>query len=96
MDPGSRTLAVQDFRHTLQAEEERVADFTCWLECTFNIAYGREGMSTETHDTLLHGQLQEVSELEKKLCIEQQQYLGLRTTKHFVLQPIMRRSGLLR
>ena len=59
LDPGSRTLAVQEFRHTLQAEEERVADFIYRLERTFNIAYGREGISTETHDTLLHGQLQD-------------------------------------
>ena len=59
LDPGSRTLAAQDFRHTLRAEVERVAHFIRRLERTFNIAYGREGMSTETRDTLLHGQLQD-------------------------------------
>ena len=57
LDPGNQTLAVQDFRHIVQAEEEKVADFICQLKRTFNIAYGREDMSVETHDTLLHGQL---------------------------------------
>ena len=59
LDPGSRTLAAQDFRHTSQIDEERVADFIRRLERTFNVAYGREGMSSETRDTLLHGQLQD-------------------------------------
>ena len=59
LDPGSRTLAAQDFRHTSQTDEERVADFIRRLERTFNVAYGREGMSSETRDTLLHGQLQD-------------------------------------
>ena len=59
LDPGSWTLAAKDFWHTLQAEEERVADFICRLERTFNIAYGTEGMSTEIRDTLLHGLLQD-------------------------------------
>ena len=59
LDPGSRTLAAQEFRHTTQGDTERVADFIRWLEHTFNIAYGREGMSVETRDTLLHGQLQD-------------------------------------
>ena len=59
LDPGSRTLAAQDFRHTSQTDEERVADVIHRLERTFNVAYGREGMSSETRDTLLHGQLQD-------------------------------------
>ena len=59
LDPGSRTLAAQDFRHTSQADEEKVADFIRRLERMFNVAYGREGMSVETRDTLLHGQLQD-------------------------------------
>ena len=48
LDPESWTHAAQDFRHTVQAEEEKIADFIGWLECTFNITYGREGMSVET------------------------------------------------
>ena len=54
-----RALAAQDFRHTIQGEAEPVADFIRRLEQTFRIAYGKDSMSTETRDTLLHGQLQE-------------------------------------
>ena len=50
LDPGSRTLAAQDFRHTSQAEDEKVADFIRWLECAFNVGCGREGMQAETRD----------------------------------------------
>ena len=60
LDPGSRTLAAQEFRHTTQGDTEKVADFIRRLERTFNIAYGMEGISVETRDTLLHGQLQDV------------------------------------
>ena len=59
LDPGGRALAAQDFRHTAQGEAESAADFIRRLERTFCIAYGRDGMSGETRDTLLHGQLQE-------------------------------------
>ena len=59
LDPGSRTLAAQEFHHTSQGDNEKVAYFIGRLECTFNVAYGREGMSVETRDTLLHGQLQD-------------------------------------
>lgn len=59
LNPGSRTLAAQEFRHTSQSYNERVADFIRRLERTFNVAYGREGMSMETRDTLLHGHLQD-------------------------------------
>ena len=59
LDPGSRTLSVQDFRHTLQGVGKCVADFIRRLEHTFNTAYGKDGMSVETWDTLLHGQLQD-------------------------------------
>ena len=59
LDPGGRTLAAQEFRHTTQGEAERVADFIRRLERTFNVAYGWEGMFTEIRDALLHGQLQD-------------------------------------
>ena len=36
-----------------------MSDFIRWLERTFRIAYGRDAMSADTRDTLLHGQLQE-------------------------------------
>ena len=59
LDPGSNTLAAQDFRHTVQMEEEAVSDFIRRLERTFRIAYGRDAMSRGTRDMLLYGQLQE-------------------------------------
>ncbi len=59
LDPGSRTLAAQDYRHTRQGGQERMSTFIRRLERTFQIAYGHDSMSAETRDTLLHGQLQE-------------------------------------
>ena len=59
VDPGSRTLAAQDFRHLTQGEKEPVADFIRRLERVFRVAYGHDHMSAETRATLLHGQLQE-------------------------------------
>ena len=59
VDPGSRTLAAQDFRHITQGEKELVADFIHRLERTFRVAYRHDRMSAETRATLLHGQLQE-------------------------------------
>ena len=59
LDPGSRALVAQDFRHAAQREGETVADYISRLEQLFRRAYGREGMADETRDTLLHGQLQE-------------------------------------
>lgn len=59
LNPGGRALAAQDFHHTVQGETELVADFIRCLERTFRIAYGRDSMSAETRDTLLHSQLQE-------------------------------------
>ena len=59
LDPCSRALAAQDFRHTCQQENESVADFIRRLEQMFKLAYGRDGMSDETRGNLLHSQLQE-------------------------------------
>ena len=59
LDPCSRTLAAQDFRHAAQRRGEPVADFIRRLEQTFKLAYGRDKMSDETRETLLHSQLQE-------------------------------------
>ena len=59
LDPGSRTLAAQDFRHTRHEDNEPVTTYIRRLERTFQIAYGHDSMSMETRDTLLHGQLQE-------------------------------------
>ena len=59
LDPGLRTLAAQDFRHTRQKEAETVTDFIGRLERIFQLAYVRDPMSQETREMLLYGQLQE-------------------------------------
>ena len=59
LDPGGRMLAVQDFRHASQRDEETVADFIRRLERHFRVAYGRDGLGSETRNALLHSQLQE-------------------------------------
>ncbi len=59
LEPESKTMAAQDFRHTCQGETEGVAEYIRRLERVFKIAYGRDQMSTETREALLHGQLQE-------------------------------------
>ena len=59
LDPGSRALAAQDFRHTSQLEREPVPDYIHRLEQLFRRAYWHAGMSDETRETLLHSQLQE-------------------------------------
>ena len=59
LDPGGRALAAQDFRHSNQREHEPVGDFIRRLERTYQLAYGRDKMTTETRATLLHSQLQE-------------------------------------
>ena len=50
---------MQDFRHASQKGEEAVSDFIRRLERTFRIAYGRNGLSSETRSALLYAQLQE-------------------------------------
>ena len=52
-------MAAQDFRHLSQADTESVANYIRRLERTFRVAYGRDNMSKETRETLLHSQLQE-------------------------------------
>ena len=59
LDPHSRVLAAQEFRHAVQREDEPVAEYIRRLEQTYRKAYGRDRMSSETCDTLLFGQLQE-------------------------------------
>ena len=54
LDAGGRTMAAQD---VLQREREPVADIIRRLERTFQITFGRDQLSTETRNTLLHGQL---------------------------------------
>ena len=59
LDVGSKVMAAQDFRHTIQREHENVADFVRRLERVFSVAYGKEHMSQETREAFLYGQLQE-------------------------------------
>lgn len=59
LDPGSKTMAAQDFRHSLQKSSESVSDFIRQLEKTFQIAYGKDHLNHVTRDTLLYGQLYE-------------------------------------
>ena len=53
-------MAAQDFRHR---ESELVSDFIMKLQHLFQIVYGWDGMSIETRETLLYGQLHKVLEI---------------------------------
>ena len=90
LDPGSRALAAQDFRHTSQGDHKRVANFIRRLERTFYVAYGREGMSVETRDTLLHGQLQDALKHE---LMQAPAVSGARRIRSFVWPHGTRRSA---
>ena len=59
VDTGQRALAVQDFRHLHQSDNETAGDFIDRLEMTFQLAYGADVMAKETWLRLLQGQLQE-------------------------------------
>ena len=59
LDPSTKAVAAQDFRHAAQRDTESVQDFIRRVERTFRTAYGRDPMSSETRDTLLLCQLQE-------------------------------------
>ena len=59
LDPGSRVMAIQDFRHTIQREAETVADYLRRLERHFQLAYGCDGLRPETRETMLYSRLQE-------------------------------------
>ena len=86
LDPGSRILAAQDFRHCHQKEGELVRDFTRRLERTFQTAYGRDALVGKTRDTLLHGRLQEGLhfKLMKAPAVSEHYH-----TKNFVFLPVM-------
>ena len=59
LDPGSRVLAAQDFRHAIQRDDEPVADYIQRGERCFQIAYGHDSLSLETRETILYGKLKE-------------------------------------
>ena len=64
LDPGGKTLAIQDFRHASQRNDETVSDFIRRLERHYRVAYGRDGLGAETRNALMHSQLQEGLKLE--------------------------------
>ena len=59
LDPCSKVLAGQDFRRTVQTDNETVAGYICRLEKAFRIAFGNDKLGRETRETMLYGQLQE-------------------------------------
>ena len=59
LDPGSKTMAAQDFRHSAQKSGECVPDFIRRLEKTYQIAYGKDDLNQDTRDALLYSQLYE-------------------------------------
>ena len=46
LEPSSKAVAAQDFRHGMQKDSKSVSDFIRCMERTFRIAYGRDSMST--------------------------------------------------
>ena len=48
LDPGAETLAAQDFCHARQHSAESVGEFIHRVERTFQVACGRDYMSSET------------------------------------------------
>jgi len=94
LDPSSKVLAGQDFRHTTQGETETVANFIRRLERAFQVAYGNDKMSTDTREAILYGQLREALSLElmkslsvsgaisyKELCIYVSKERGAKTDR---------------
>ena len=59
LEGGSKTLAVQDFRHATQEPQEAVSDYIIRLEKIIRRAYGQDHMAEETRNALLYAQLQE-------------------------------------
>ena len=59
LDPGSKIMAAQDFRHASQEEMEKTRDLIRRLEKLFKVAYGHDNLSVETRNEFLYGQLQE-------------------------------------
>ena len=57
LDPGSKTVAAQEFRHSLQRRGEVVSDFIQRLEKMYHVTYGKDDLAASTRDALLYGQL---------------------------------------
>ena len=59
LNPSRKALAVQDFCHLSQKQQEPVVDFILRLEQTFGRGYGYEKVCEEARQALLQAQLQE-------------------------------------
>ena len=59
LDPGSKTMAAEDFRHSLQRDGEVISDFIRRHEKMYQIAYSKDDLNAATRDALLYGQLYE-------------------------------------
>ena len=57
IDAVGKGVAAQDFRRLQKKDSEAVSDQIRCLERTFQIAYGRDSMCTETRDALLYAQM---------------------------------------
>ena len=55
LDPCSKVLAGQEFRPTVQGDNEIVPNFICRLEKSFRVAFGQDGLSKETKEAMLFG-----------------------------------------
>ena len=58
LDQDSLMAAVQDFRHACQQDNEMVTDHIRRLERCYQLAYGKDKLSSETKEAILFGQLQ--------------------------------------
>ena len=58
LDQDSLMAAVQDFRHACQQDNEMVTDYIRQLERCYQLAYGKDKLSSETKEAILFGQLQ--------------------------------------
>ena len=50
-------MATQEFRHSIQRSGESVADYLRRLEKAYQLAYGKDSLSSDVRDALLYGQL---------------------------------------
>ena len=57
LDPRNRTMAAQEFRHSIQRQGESVAEFIRRIEKAYQVAYGKDSLLTDTRDALLYSQL---------------------------------------
>lgn len=57
LDPRNRTMAAQEFRHSMQRQEESDTEFIRRIEKAYQVAYGKDSLNPDTRDTLLYSQL---------------------------------------